>query len=241
MRNINVTDSETGTVYPGQLPTGWHEVPVSAFQEFARLQLERRPELAMLSAVQALTNIPYEVLESDVSVAVVLGKELPWFFDGLPTGEPAAKLSHRGIVYDHCEEFGRLSAGQFEALLAFLEEGKDSPAIAASYLLAVLLVRRGHKQNAKVVREAAEAFASLPMSVAWPYVINFLTAWSSNAVQLQACSVAAMQTETALLQMAEALSLRPRPVGRLRRLCSTIAGKLAKRYVRSVRGQLRNS
>ncbi|WP_375436661.1 hypothetical protein [uncultured Hymenobacter sp.] len=240
MRSIKITDSETGQVYPGHLPTGWHEVPLSAFQAYARLQQQRRPELSLLSAVQALTALPADVLEADMSVAKVFADEMPWFFAGLPTGEPAAVLTHRSLVYEHCQDFGRLSGGQFEALLTFLDEADGNPAVAAPYLLAVLLKRRGTRQDARAVREAAEAFASLPMEVAWPYVMGFLRVWSTNAVRLQACSVAKLKTETALLQLLEGLHSAPKPAGRLRRLCSTTAAALAKRYVRSALGHLRN-
>ncbi|GAB3293914.1 hypothetical protein [Hymenobacter tenuis] len=240
MRTLKITDTETGQEYSGRMPEGWHEVPLSAFQQYARLQAERRPELELLSAVQALTDLPADTLEADVSLAANLGSMLPWFF-ALPTGEPASTLTHHGVTYLHCQDFGRLSAGQFEALLAFLDAAGNNPGVAAPELLAVLLVRKGVKQDARAVREATAAFASLSMEQAWPYVANFLTAWSSSAVRLQASSLVKIQTETALLQIVEALSSAPRPAGRLRRLCSGIVAALGKRYVRSVLGQLRSS
>lgn len=240
MRSITITDQDTGTVYPGSLPTGWHEVPVSVFQQFARLQAERRPELSMLSAVQALTGLPAEVLEADVSVAVRLGQLLPWFFAGLPDATPSATLVHRGVEYTWQGDFDRLNAGQFEALLSFLDAAGGSPALAAPELLAVLLVRTGGKQDAQAVREATVALASLSMAQAWPYVHSFLSAWMTAAVRIQAYSVAQMQTETALEQMEKALTSAVAPAAGLRRRFSAIAAALAKRYVRSVAGQWRS-
>ncbi|MCA8829424.1 hypothetical protein [Hymenobacter pini] len=239
MRSITITDQGTGTVYAGHIPTGWHEVPVSAFQEFARLQLERRPELSMLSAVQALTALPGEVLEADVSLAVFLGQQMPWFFAGLPEATPAATLVHRGIEYTWQGDFSRLNTGQFEALLSFLDAAGGSAAIAAPNLLAVLLVRTGGKQDAQAVREATEALASLSMEQAWPYVLNFLSAWMMPALRIQASSLATTQAETALNQMLALTSVQPAKAG-LRQRCSGIAAGLAKRYVRSVAGRLRN-
>lgn len=240
MRSITITDTESGQTYAGHLPTGWHEVPVSAFQQFARLQAGRRPQLQLLSAVQALTDLPADVLEADVSLAANLALQLPWFFEAMPAGEPAPVLVHRGVTYEHQADFGRLTGGQFEALLAFLDAAEGNPGVAAPNLLAVLLVRRGVKQDAKAVREATAALASLPMAQAWPYVAGFISAWSASAVQLQACSVAKMQTEAALQQLETVLSSVPTPAGALPKLCSGIAGGLARRYVRFARGRLRS-
>ncbi|RSK33948.1 hypothetical protein [Hymenobacter metallilatus] len=240
MRSITITDPATNQVYPGHIPTGWHEVPVSAFQQFARLQLERRPELAMLSAVQALTSLPADVLAADVSLAAYLGQQMPWFFTGLPEAEPAATLVHRGIEYTWQGDFSRLNAGQFEALLAFLDAAGGSAAVAAPELLAVLLVRTGGRQDAQAVREATEALAGLSMEQAWPYVLNFLKAWMMPALRIQASSLATTRMETALEQMLALTSVQPAKAG-LRQRCSGIAAGLARRYVRSVVGRLRSS
>ncbi|TYZ10588.1 hypothetical protein FY528_08995 [Hymenobacter lutimineralis] len=174
-RSITLTDPDDGTVYHGQLPTGWHEVRVSMFQEFARLQAGRRPELARLSALQALTNLPADVLEADASLAPALAAlYLPWFFAELPTGEPAPTLQHRGVTYEYVGDWSRLTAGQFEALLTFLDEANGNPGLAAPHLLAVLLVAKGRTQDAKAVEEASAVFTRLSMEQAWPYVANFL-------------------------------------------------------------------
>ena len=241
MPKLAITDPATGLQYPAFLPTGWHEVPLSSFQQFARLQAGRRPELAMLSSVQALTGVPAEVLEADVSLAARLGAAMPWFFAGLPEGEPALTLTHRGISYEWQGDFSRLTAGQFEALLSFLDAAEGKPAEAAPELLAVLLVRTGRKQDAQAVREATAAFASLSMADAWPYVANFLQHWTMPAWRTSACSAAKMQTEVALLNLNQALTSLPKPAGALRRLCFSTAGALASRYARSVAGQLMSS
>lgn len=241
MPKLTITDPATGQQYPAFLPTGWHEVPLSSFQQFARLQAGRRPELAMLSSVQALTGVPAEVLESDVSLSARLGQLMPWFFAGLPEGEPAPTLTHRGISYEWQGDFSRLTAGQFEALLSFLDAAEGKPAEAAAELLAVLLVRTGRKQDAQAVREATAAFASLPMADAWPYVANFLQAWMMPATIIQASLVAKEQTSTALLLTNQALTSLPKPAGALRRLCSRTLGALASRYARFAAGQLTSS
>ncbi len=242
MRKLKLTDPDTNAVYHGQLPEGWHEVRVSMFQQFARLQASRRPELSRLSALQALTNLPAEVLEADASLAPALAAlYLPWFFAGLPSGEPAPTLQHRGTTYEYVGDWGKLSTGQFEALLTFLDEAKGNPGLAAPHLLAVLLVAKGRTQDGAAVAAAAEAFATLSMEQAWPYVGDFLKHSCVAAARTSAYGLAKSQTETALQLLEQNLSSLPKPAGALPRLYSGIAGALVRRYVRSARGRLRNS
>lgn len=239
MHKIILTDPDTGQQHTGHLPTGWHEVPLSSFLAFHQLHAGHHEGLALQHAVIVLSGLPRLMFDEDVSLAAGLAPYLGFYFQGLPAGEPAPTIEHLGVRYTYTGDVSKWTAGQFEALLAFRDQAAPHPVHAAPQLLAVLYQTDGAEQTAETVAAAAAAFQSLPVSVAWPAVRAFLTAWAPLAAPTQACSVAETELQTALTKMEQALtSARATPS---RTLSSRIAGALASRYVRYVRGRLTSS
>ena len=238
MPKLLLTDPTTGQQHKGTLPASWRQVPLSAFLKFHELHEGHRSELVFLHSVIALTGLPAHLFEEDVSLARTLAEQMPFFSDGLPEDEPVPVFTHKGRRYEHVGDFGKLAAGQFEALLSFLDAATPKPVFAAPDLLAVLYREQGTEQDPASVSAATKAFHSLPMSVAWPAVAAFLTAWAQSAWRIQAYSAAKLQVETALRTVEQTLTQAT--VGASPGRSSRILGWLGKRYVRSVRGQLKS-
>jgi hypothetical protein len=236
MLKINLIDDTHGVTHPVELPTGWHEVPLSSFLAFHLRHAGHAPELAPLHAVQVLSNLPSERFDEDVCLAFHLAPFLAWYFEGLPTGEPAPLIEHQGVTYAYAGDFSKLTTGQFEALLQFRDAAEPGPIHAAPQLLAVLYQRPGIEQTAASVAAAAEAFESLPVSVAWPAIRFFLTSWMPVAVRLQAASAAQLTMMTALTDLRAALA---EASGASRGRLSRTAASLANRYATFVAGRLK--
>ena len=180
MRNIILRDSKKKAVALGELPTGWHEVPLATFLKYQERPEELRPTAAVLAL---LTGIPEHILAEDVSLCVPLYKGLGWFMSSLPEGEPVTSFRLAGIEYEHVGNLSMINAGQFEALADFLREHKADPVQAAPWLLAVLFKPTGQQQTPEVVEACATAFLELPMSVAYPVVQDFLRSGASSALK----------------------------------------------------------
>jgi hypothetical protein len=93
-----------------------------------------------------------------------------------------------------------------EALLNFLAAAEGSPLTAAPSLLAVLYCPKGKQQTAEVVSATAEAFATLPMSVAWPALADFLRSSGSVALNIRTVSALSAQVQGLLATLEQALT-----------------------------------
>jgi hypothetical protein len=188
------------------LPTNWDEVPLLPFCHLlaARTLNEKVAATAVLVGVEAeqlLGNMrAYTLIEADLAFM----KELPQ-----PTEAPVDIL-HAGVRYHHVGNLSTISAGQLEALTAFLREYEEQPVLAGPSLLAVLYKPAGLSMltwDAEAISAAAKAFEVLPVSLAWPALTSFLVATGPLALIFQQYSAARVATEN-LLKTVEA-SLPP--------------------------------
>ena len=233
MKTITLTDSE-GTKITGAIPEGWHEVPLSAFIDYHQLVSGKPAPMAAVLAAATLTGLPTEAVMSDVSLAPLILRQMPWLSE-LPQPEPLLSFTHGKKTYEHVGNLERVDAAQFEALLSFLEAAEAGPVSAAANLLAVLYREKGTKQTADSVAQTAEAFASLPMDKAWGAVAFFLTSSLPYAERIRSLSQSREEAEKALKAL-DQLVAHPSP-----KRSSPIAARLVRAYTRSARAQLRKS
>jgi len=233
MKHITLTDQD-GEKISGRIPEGWHEVLLSSFLNYHQ-QLKDKPEgFAWVVLASTTTDIPTEIIHSDVSLAWLILRQMPWVSE-LPKPEPLTSFKHQGKTYEHVGNLDKMNAGQFEALLDYLDTAKDDPIQAAPNLLAVLYKPEGQEQTKATVAAAAEAFQSLPVSIAWPGVAFFLTSSASFAQRIQAYSEAKAAVIT-LTEKIEKAMQAPSPTR-----SSRIAAWLGRQYMKSVRGLLTKS
>ncbi|TPE44944.1 hypothetical protein [Pontibacter mangrovi] len=233
MKTITLTDNE-GTRIEGAIPEGWHEVPLSAFINYHQLMSGKPAPLAAVVAASCLTGLPTEAVQSDVSLAPLILRQMPWLSE-LPQPEPMLSFKHGKKTYEHVGNLERIDAAQFEALLSFLEAAEGNPIAAAPNLLAVLCREKGKAQTAESVAAAAEAFASLPMDKAWGAVAFFLTSSQPYAGRIRSLSQAQEEAEKALKALDQLVAQR------LPKRSSRIAARLVRAYTRSARAMLRKS
>jgi hypothetical protein len=172
---LTATDGETLT---GRLPDSWAQVPLGRYAKLAAA--EELP--AKVAAAAELCSLPAQPLLDDVRLYRAILNAAPWLFGGeLPeTSAAVTYFTHKGSTYHHVGNLGRINAGQLEALLAFLAENEGHPLGCAAGLLAVLYCPQ-EQQTAKVVAAAQQAFATLPMSIAWPALADFMRSSGSAA------------------------------------------------------------
>ena len=201
MNTITLTAAGSDTL-TGQLPSSWAEVPLAPYAALATA--DTFPN--RIRAVAALVGLPAQPLLDDVSLYGAIVRAAPWLFGALPEASaPMTSFLHQGILYAHVGPLDTISAEQMEALYNFLAEAEGKPLTAAPGLLAVLYAPAGQKQTAAVVAAAQAAFATLPVSVAWPALADFLRAGSSAAQLIGTYSALSTQAEVALLHLEQAL------------------------------------
>jgi len=203
MRKITLTAAD-GEALTGQLPESWAEVPLAPFAALATAELLP----ARVRALAALVGLPAEPLLYDINHYARILVAAPWLFSGeLPAAtEPVPSFVHQGITYAHVGALDTITAEQMEALYNFLAEAEGQPLTAAPGLLAVLYAPKGQPQTAQVVAQAQAALASLPMSIAWPALADFLRAGSSVAQLIGTYSALRAQAEVALQSLEKALA-----------------------------------
>lgn len=200
MQTITLTASD-GTTTPYQLKTGWEDVTVAEFVDY-QTHIAKLTRVRQMVAIAAwLSDVPTDILNSDVSIAYGIGSACPWL-NALPAaGGPVTDFTHAGIHYTHVGNLDTITAGQMEALLDFLILAGDNPAAAFPNLLAVLYAPVSYDQTAQSVAAAAEAFNTLPIATAWPALAFFLTSSAPSALRIQQYSTAHAETTTALKQV----------------------------------------
>ncbi|GAB2528289.1 hypothetical protein [Rufibacter soli] len=233
MKTITLTDSE-GAKITGRLPTGWHEVPLAAWVNYHTAIKGKPAGMEGILLVSCLTELPSEILSADVSLMLPIMEQMPWLGQ-LPDPSPLPFFSHEGRLYDHVGNLDRVDAGQFEALLSFLETAEGDPLSAAPMLLAVLYKEQGTVQDAATVAQAAETFAALPMSTAWGALSFFLTSSARHAAHIAMYSRHRSQALQTMRELETTLA-GPSPTRSLR-----TARWLVRKFIRSARATLEKS
>jgi hypothetical protein len=248
MHKLKLTASD-GEVLTGQLPESWAEVPLASY---VALALAAQPvpagimptvhpfaNAAGCQALATLLGLPTaEPFLADISLLLPIYEATPWLFDGpLPTAAPTAGFTHLGQVYDYVGgDFDTLTLGQWEALTSFLQESDGQPLRVAPQLLAVLYAPQGQPQSATTVQHAAQAFDTLPLSVAWPAIQSFLQRALPLALATQSYLAARPLVEQVVHALAQGLATSPTSAPR--GLYLNTGRWLAKHWLKLVQRQL---
>lgn len=201
MKTLSLTAQVAGRVddhHVYLLKSDWNDVTVGELIDY-QTRISKLPRVRQLIETAAwLSDVPVEVLQSDISIAAVVVNACPWLSE-LPTADgPLLSFTHARVSYAHVGNLDTMTAGQLEALLAFLAAGDDEPTAAIHQLLAVLYSPAGTKQTADTVTRAAEAFKALPLPTAWPAISFFLSSSAPSARNIQQFSNARVLAATAL-------------------------------------------
>lgn len=234
MSKIILTDDDGDTI-TGRLPDSWAQVPLGPYSRLAAA--EALPD--RIAAAAELCSLPAPLLLDDTRHYGAIVAAAPWLFGGeLPeTPTAVAYFTHEGTTYHHVGNLGKINAGQLEALLTFLADNEGHPLGCAAGLLAVLYCPAGKLQTAKVVATSQAAFATLPMSVAWPALADFMR--SSGSVARNILTVSALEGQVSnlltTLEQAQAMA------GASSTFWQRAQRFLFRRWLRSARRQLSKS
>lgn len=248
MRKLTLTaDHET---LVGYLPDSWAEVPIQPFAELAATAQDL-PEgvpaahlfthRAGCEALARLLALPTAApLLADMSLLRPICEAAPWLFLGpLPEANGLAeRFTHQGLTYVHSGLLDDTTGGQLEALLGFLQASGGNALACAPHLLAVLYQPVGQELTAQVVATSAAALATLPMSLGWPAIANFLLRFTPLAMLTQKHLAAQHTAEQALSALETAATC---PTSAPRGFSLSMRRWLVRHWIRLVRKQLATS
>jgi hypothetical protein len=200
-----ILTADDGEKLTGTLPDSWAEVPLVPYAALA--SAEGLP--ARIEAAAALVGLPAAPLLEDVDLFAAICRAAPWLFgDELPEATGAVpSFKHAGATYEHVGHLDKITAEQMEALLNFLRESEGKPLQAAPGLLAVLYRPKGKTQTAEVVEASRLAFATLPVSVAWPALADFMRSSASAALNIRTASALNEQARVTLAALEKTLTM----------------------------------
>lgn len=215
MPKLKLTASD-GEVLLAHAPASWAEVPLAAYAQFVATARPLPASLtqptahaftspASCEALATLLGLPTaEPLLTDRRVLLTVYQVSPFLFTGpLPAAGAVLTFTHRGTAYEYCGGLPDVSGEQIEALLAFMAAHEGHPLGCGPNLLAVLYKPVGQAQTSGVVEATAEAFATLPLSLAWPALADFTqrsAPWLLATQRFLAARPAAEQALSALQQ-----------------------------------------
>jgi hypothetical protein len=198
MRKFKI-DASDGEVLTGHIPESWGEVPFRKYVDLAATA-QKLPDsitnptahmfasVAGCKAIAPLLGLPTaEPFLQDTQLLLPIFEAAPWLFLGpLPLAEDLVTVfTHQGVTYTYVGGLDNANGGQMEALLAFLRESDGNPVACGPQLLAVLYTAKGQTQTPQSVKEAGDAFETLPMSIAWPCLQNFMVRSMPLALPIQ--------------------------------------------------------
>ncbi|MDO7849911.1 hypothetical protein Q5H92_26365 [Hymenobacter sp. M29] len=217
MREIRIKETPAAmfigepVIHIGRLPERWPEVALAPYSQL-RAAMAANSETGKIKATALICGIEPDILLADVGMYGVIYEAATWLFEQEPP-HPAQRLetlTHQGVTYRFVGDLHKINAGQLEALLDFIAENAAAPVLSAPHLLAVLFMPvDAAEQSAEVVSAAAEAFASLPVSVAWPVLLDFLRSGASAALHIRNSSALHQTTAQLLTTIEQAVSSPP--------------------------------
>jgi hypothetical protein len=245
MRKFKI-DASDGEVLTGYIPESWREVPFRKYVDLAATA-QKLPDtvtnptahvfasVAGCKAMAPLLGLPTaEPFLQDTQLLLPIFEVAPWLFLGpLPLAEDlVTSFKHQGVTYAYAGGLDGANGGQMEALLAFLRESDNDPVSCGPQLLAVLYTPKGQAQTPQTVRDAADAFETLPMNIAWPCLQNFIVRSMPLALPIQRYLALRPSVEQALSALEEAAHL---PVSALRGRSWSMRRWLGRIWLRHVR------
>lgn len=229
MHTITLT-ADDGTQHVGKLPRSWQETPLAPYAALATATT--LPE--RIRALAALVGLPPEPLLHDVRHYGAMVKAAPFLFGELPEASaPVPSFKHLGTTYAHVGNLARVSGEQMEALTIFLRDSDGKPLTAGPGLLAVLYCPKGKEQTAEVVTATQQAFATLPVSIAWGAIASFCRSSGPVALNIRAASALTAQAQAALAALEQALTSTGSRTSFL-----SLGRKLGRMWIRRVRKTL---
>lgn len=248
MPKFTITASD-GEQLAGYLPESWAEVPLSPY---AALALTAQPLPAGLvptvhpfahpagrQALATLLGLPTaEPLHANPSLLADLFEAAPWLFVGpLPDApQPAPSFTHQGVAYSHLGLLDSADGATLETLLTLLHASEGQPLNVAPQLLAALYRPTGQPVTADTTRQAAAAFATLPLSLAWPALQAFLVRSAPMVLAFQKYGTARQAAGQALRALETAAAS---PTSAPRGCCSNMLRWLVRHWIKRVGRQLR--
>lgn len=218
MHRLKISASD-GEVLTGQIPASWAEVPLAAY---ANLAATARPlpesitqptahayaSVAGCEALAKLLGLPTaEPLLADVSLLRRLYHACPFLFAGpLPAAGAVPAFTHLGTAYEYSGGLPNATGELLEAVLNMLSAHEGHPLGCGPHLLAVLYRPVGQKQTVAVVDATAVAFATLPMSLAYPALLDFIQRSAPWVLTTQRYLAARPAAEQALSALEQALA-----------------------------------
>lgn len=225
MRKIKIVAND-GQVFTGRLPASWAEVPFGAYLD---LRAAARPVPACIpeptvhafaheagcQAVARFLGLPDgEPLRQNVRRLLPIYEAAPWLFGTLqPAGPVAVAFTHQGTRYRYAPdaELGpEAAAGRRHTLLWFLREADGNLITCSTNLLATLYTPEGSPPTLANGQAGAAALDTLPMSLAWPTLLQFVVP-DSLAPPIQRYLALRPMLAQALQAMEAAASAAPRP------------------------------
>lgn len=200
MRTITLTAAD-GETLTGTLPDSWHEVPLLPYSRLAAA--DTLPD--RVSALAALVGLPADPLLNDVKHYAAIMQAAPWLAQLPPDGEAVDSFKHLGQRYQSVGALRTLTAGQLEAIYTMQQAYEGRPLEAAPGILAVLFVPKGKTLTAELHQASTAALATLPVSVAWPCMRNFIASGATATLHIATFLAASAQANLALDSLETAL------------------------------------
>lgn len=202
MSTITLTATD-GEIITRPVPTSWAQVPLAPYAKLA--QAWEAGLVPRIEALAALLDIPAQPLLDNVEVYGQMLRLMPWLGE-LPAGEGVQCFKHLGVVYECAGQLKKLSAGQLEAIYTMQQAFEGRALEAAPGVLAVLFVPKGKKLTPELHLASTNAFASLPVSVAWPLISRFIRSSSQCATSILTASALSAQLSQALATLETSLT-----------------------------------
>tara|TARA_R110000824_G_scaffold368304_1_gene557598 strand:- start:254 stop:724 length:471 start_codon:yes stop_codon:yes gene_type:complete len=152
------------------VPSLWSDVTVGEFQQLASLDVNDKPYKRLADILSILCGV--NSLELDMSTVKELEINLAFMNTDLPK-DRLSSFKHNGIEYEWIKSLNEITLGEQISIEQTIEgEGLDF-ANSFDLIMAVLLVEKGKKFEAKDINKNRELYSSFPIDKVHGMILFF--------------------------------------------------------------------
>ena len=157
------------------VPSLWSDVTVGEFQQLASLDVNDKPYKRLADILSILCGV--NSLELDMSTVKELEINLAFMNTDLPK-DRLSSFKHKGIDYEWIKSLNEITLGEQISIEQTIEGESLDFANSFDLIMAVLLVEKGKKFEAKDINKNRELYSSFPIDKVHGMILFFLSGGS---------------------------------------------------------------
>jgi len=161
------------------VPTSWNDVTVEEYQQLASLDADDNASKRLADIISILCGV--NSLELTTDTVKEIQESIAFLNENLPKDRYSSFI-HDGIEYEWIKSINEITLGEQISIEQTIENEELNYSQSFDLVMAVLLVKKGEKFNAKDLNKNRELYSKFPITKVHEMILFFL---SGGKISLQ--------------------------------------------------------